>query len=249
MYILLKSIAGSRLYGTNRPDSDTDIRGVCIEPINSLFGLEHFEQVELSDPDMVIYGLRKFARLALQNNPNILDTLFTPKEYWIEHHPLWHVMHDNRHMFLSQRVRHTYAGYAQSQLHRIKQHRYWLFNPQPEDKRYQEWITNRNPARLALEQQYGYDTKHGSHLVRLLLQVRNILHHKDFNPVLSGMDKWFVLQVLRGDIIYDDLILWADIVFNEIKTTETGLPEEPNTDHISQLLLNIYRVRMHEWMS
>ena len=35
-------------------------------------------------------------------------------------------------------------------------------------QRYRGWLKNRNPARAKLEAQFGYDTKHGAHLVRLL---------------------------------------------------------------------------------
>ena len=32
-------LGGSHLYGTNRPDSDSDVRGVCLMPTNVLLGL------------------------------------------------------------------------------------------------------------------------------------------------------------------------------------------------------------------
>jgi predicted nucleotidyltransferase len=118
--LLYETIAGSRLYGTNRPDSDTDIRGVMFEPVESLIGLgSNFEQQELSG-DHVIYGLRKFLRLALDNNPNILDIFFAPKEYWLQSSPVWESIYAQRHSFLSQRLRKRYIGYAYSQLKKLE---------------------------------------------------------------------------------------------------------------------------------
>ena len=73
---ILKVVAGSRAYGTNTEDSDYDYRGICIQPKKYLLGLDKFEQHEEKEPDTVIYSLEKFVRLALQNNPNILEILF-----------------------------------------------------------------------------------------------------------------------------------------------------------------------------
>ncbi len=132
--LLVESVAGSRLYGTHRADSDTDLRGVCLAPAASLIGLDPaFEQVEEKEPaDRVIWELRKFVRLALDNNPNILDTLFAPQRFWTVAHPDWAMLYRMRHDVLSTRVRKTYAGYATSQLHRIQLHKRWLDNPPTE---------------------------------------------------------------------------------------------------------------------
>ena len=74
--------AGSRLYGTQRPDSDWDERGVCLMPPEALIGLQGFEQIQ-GPGDRVIYGLTKFFKLALGCNPNILDILFAPPGTWL----------------------------------------------------------------------------------------------------------------------------------------------------------------------
>ena len=40
---------------------------------------------------------------------------------------------------------------------------------------YQSWKKNRNPARARLEAQFGYDTKHAQHLIRMLRMGIEIL--------------------------------------------------------------------------
>lgn len=126
---IYKTIAGSHLYGTSHADSDMDIRGVCLPPMTALLGLSPFEQHEPPGEDTVIYSLRKFARLALKANPNILEMLFVPDEAVLELDCYGKRLLENRHLFLSTRVVHTYSGYAFSQLKRIEGHRRWLLNP------------------------------------------------------------------------------------------------------------------------
>jgi len=119
---------GSRLYGTQRSDSDWDERGVCLMPPEALLGLQGFEQLQ-GPGDRVIYGLTKFFKFALGCNPNILDILFAPPSTWRCHTIEWLRVYGHRHLFLSQRVRKTFSGYAFSQLKRIKRHREWLSDP------------------------------------------------------------------------------------------------------------------------
>jgi predicted nucleotidyltransferase len=131
LYVLVEVVGGSRLYGTHRSDSDYDYRGVCLAPIPALIGLDPtFEQVEQHDPvDRVTMELRKFLGLALGNNPNILDTLFAPKDQWVKATDDWLTIWNLRHDVLSQKVRKSYVGYAMSQLKRIEGHARWLQNP------------------------------------------------------------------------------------------------------------------------
>jgi uncharacterized protein len=125
---------GSRAYGTNTPTSDTDIKGICVAPLDNYLGLgKDFEQAEFkseeTETEGVVYELRKFMKLAAECNPNILEVLFVADEDVLFCSPAGQLLRDNRDMFVSKKARHTFAGYAQSQLKRIKGHRAWLLNP------------------------------------------------------------------------------------------------------------------------
>ncbi|MFA5507564.1 MAG: nucleotidyltransferase domain-containing protein, partial [Vulcanimicrobiota bacterium] len=63
--LLLRVRSGSQAHGLATPESDQDSRGVCIPPLNYLFGLSSFEQWESEGGDHVIFSLQKFVRLAL----------------------------------------------------------------------------------------------------------------------------------------------------------------------------------------
>lgn len=122
---------GSQAYGTNTPDSDLDLRGICVPPREYFLGYIHrFEQVVLKEPnDLTIFGLHKFAKLAADGNPNALEILFVDSRDILGMSGPGMRLLDNREWFLSKKIKHTMTGYAHSQLKRIQGHRAWLLNP------------------------------------------------------------------------------------------------------------------------
>ena len=80
-------------------------------------------------PDVVIYDLAKLVGLCVQANPNMLELLFVDEREILFSTPIWERLRARRAEFLSQKVRHTFAGYAQGQLKRIQGHREWLLHP------------------------------------------------------------------------------------------------------------------------
>ncbi len=126
---ILKTVWGSRAFGTAGPNSDLDVRGVCIPPARYLLGLSSFEQFEDREGEVVIYGLAKFVRLALANNPNMLDILWADESDVLHIDAYGEVLRAARGLFLSRKVAQTYAGYADDQLKRMETHYRWLHNP------------------------------------------------------------------------------------------------------------------------
>lgn len=127
-------LAGSHAYGTAIESSDVDLRGVCIPPDPAYYVgfLKHFEQKDSGWPeaeDKVVYDLRKAVSLMADGNPNMIDFLFVDQEQVIKTSPEWERLRAHRQKFLSKKMRYTYAGYAYSQLKRIRRHRQWLMNP------------------------------------------------------------------------------------------------------------------------
>jgi hypothetical protein len=132
---ILKIKHGSHAYGLNTPMSDLDIKGVAIEPLEYHLGFMHvFEQFEHmgskdGSDDVVIYSLKKFAKLAAGCNPNIIEILFGEESDILFIDESGEELRANRDLFLSRKARFTFAGYAYAQLKRIKSHREWLLNP------------------------------------------------------------------------------------------------------------------------
>jgi predicted nucleotidyltransferase len=133
--LIFKCLSGSRAYGTNREDSDYDYTGVFIAPKDYHLGLyKRVEQVLSSDDgETTIFEINKFFRLCAECNPNIIEMMFNPPENILFSSPIWERILQNKHLFLSKKAKHTFAGYANSQLKRINTHQKWINNPHPVD--------------------------------------------------------------------------------------------------------------------
>jgi hypothetical protein len=125
--LIYKVRCGSHAYGTNLPTSDEDFAGIFIPPIEYYFGLRAFDLLsEQSEEDRSYYSLRKYATLAVANNPNVLELLFVDPSDVLLCLPEAKALREIRHRFLSQRAQKTFVGYAKAQLHRIRTHTKWL---------------------------------------------------------------------------------------------------------------------------
>lgn len=118
--ILFLTLAGSISYGTNVQNSDIDLRGVMIEPKRDILGFGSFEQYEDENTDTVIYGLKKFFKLCLNANPNVLELLGTKDEHVILISPLGKRIRENYEIFLSKRAFDSFGNYALAQLRRLE---------------------------------------------------------------------------------------------------------------------------------
>jgi uncharacterized protein len=121
---------GSHAYGLNTPTSDEDYKGVAVPPREYFLGFANaFEQAESPEPDLVIYEVRKFFRLARDCNPNIIEVLYTDPADHLVCTPIGDRLIASRDLFLSKKVRHTFSGYAIAQLKRLSSHQRWLRDP------------------------------------------------------------------------------------------------------------------------
>jgi uncharacterized protein len=127
-HTIYKCRVGSHAYGMNTPTSDEDYAGIFVQPIEFFFGLKAFDQQieQTEEQDVTFYSLRKYANLAIANNPNVMELMFVdPSDMLLvaaEMNDLLRI----RKSFLSQKCRKTYLGYAAAQLHRIRTHQKWI---------------------------------------------------------------------------------------------------------------------------
>lgn len=294
---------GSHAYGLNVPTSDEDFKGVCIKPREAYFGFtQRFEQQEhmgsKSDGvDSVTYSLDKFAALAADCNPNIIEILHVSDRHILQIDEFGEELRSHRDDFLSKKAKFTFSGYAHAQLHRIKTHRAWLLNPPKappsraefglsetskvskselgafdsmaaqghdvelpknvvtlfvKEKAYQaakthydqylNWVKTRNPARAELEAKFGYDTKHGMHLLRLQRMAKEILtDHRVYVDREARGDREELLDVRFGRRSYDALIEEAEKLeaeCDELYKTST-LRKEPNRAALDKIVVDM----------
>ncbi|MCC6371129.1 MAG: nucleotidyltransferase domain-containing protein, partial [Bacteroidia bacterium] len=131
--LLLECISGSRAYGLNTPQSDTDIKGVFALNKKEFYGLNYTEQVNNSSNDVVYYELKRYMDLLSKNNPNILELLATPADCVVYKHPVMDLLRPE--MFLSKLCEHTFAGYAQSQIKKAKGLNKKIVNPVEKERK------------------------------------------------------------------------------------------------------------------
>lgn len=132
-YLIYKCLAGSHSYGTNLPSSDRDERGLFIAPPDYVLSCtKSIEQVEKPNEDDVVYELKKFMKLAADNNPNLIELLYTDDKNVLYKDWPFDLLKSNRHLFLSKKAKFTFSGYSMAQLKRIKGHNKWIMNPQNE---------------------------------------------------------------------------------------------------------------------
>ena len=119
-FIIYRCVVGSRAYGLENDESDTDRRGVYLAPAEmqwSLFGAP--EQFEDNGAQSCYWELQKFIIMALRANPNILECLYSPIVEKVT--PLGEELVALRQRFLSQMIFQTFNGYAMSQFKKMEQ--------------------------------------------------------------------------------------------------------------------------------
>lgn len=83
--LLFTTISGAHLYGFPSPDSDFDLRGVHMLPLETVVGLDEGDQTVEKEGsydgleiDLVTHDAEKFFRLMLRRNGYVLEQIFSP---------------------------------------------------------------------------------------------------------------------------------------------------------------------------
>jgi predicted nucleotidyltransferase len=134
--IILLTTGGSHAYGTNIEGSDLDIRGIALENREDILGLSSFEQFTNKETDTTIYGLKKLFSLILNTNPNTIELLGTKNEQVYICNKYGSMIKDNVDLFLSQRAKNSFGGYATAQLRRLQNALARDNYPQPEKEKH-----------------------------------------------------------------------------------------------------------------
>jgi predicted nucleotidyltransferase len=110
---------------------------------------------------------------------------------------------------------------------------------QKEWQQYEAWKRERNPARAALEEKFGYDTKHALHLVRLLRMALEILTSGEV--IVRRPDREELLAVKQGAWKFDDLIDYAERTQQQVQQARAAspLPELPDKAELNLLCSEI----------
>ena len=207
-----ETIMGSVAYGVSNDSSDMDIYAWAIPPKEDIFPhlrgeilgfghqtkrFEQFQEHHIHAPDelaghgrtydVTVFGIVKFFALAAENNPNVIDSLFTPHTCVLHSTQVGNLVRENRRLFLHRGAWPKFKGYAYSQLHKLA-------------------IKEPTGKRAELVAEHGYDTKFAYHIVRLLGEAEQILVEGDID---LQRDNERLKAIRRGEWPESRLRQWA----------------------------------------
>lgn len=133
--MLFETISGSRAYGTHKPTSDTDYRGVFILPVENLLGFNYIDQVSDNTNDITYYEIGRFLQLLQTQNPNIIELFNMPEENIIYKHPLFDEILQHKDKFLSKVCRDSFGGYAVAQIKKARGLNKKIVNPVDKERK------------------------------------------------------------------------------------------------------------------
>lgn len=116
--VIFRCVYGSRLFGLDTPQSDTDIRGVFIMPRSQLYGLEHIDYLHDERHNEAYWEVGRFVELLLKSNPNALEVLAAEPPFRLLDHPSFSLLRPS--LFLSKHSCQTFTAYAETQLKKAR---------------------------------------------------------------------------------------------------------------------------------
>ena len=230
---------GSISYGIAIDTSDVDIYGFCIPSKDIIFPhlsgeiqgfgrqIQRFDQFQAhhvydkdskKEYDISIYNIIKYFQLVMDNNPNMIDSLFVPQRCVLHCSQIGDLVRQNRKLFLHKGIFHKLKGYAYSQLHKMR-------IKKPEGKRKE------------LIEKYGYDTKFATHVVRLLVQCEQVMMEEDLD---LERNREQLKSIRRGEWKFEDIVNFFNQKERELESLyhSSKLQHSPNEKKIKTLLLN-----------
>ncbi len=235
--VMYETIMGSTAYGCNTIDSDWDMIAYCVPPKDIVFphlaGViqgfgrqvkkfvcyqKHHIQTETREYDLNCYNIVHWFHLVMDNNPNMIDSLFVPRECITHTSRVGEMVREKRHMFLHKGSWYRYKGYAYAQLNKMGK-------------------KDGDGKRQASIAKYGYDVKQAYHLIRLLDEIEQILTTGDLD---LRRNREQLKAIRRGDVPEKDIRCFAADKEHalEMMFHESDLQDRPDEEAIKQLLLD-----------
>lgn len=235
------TVMGSVSYGVSGESSDVDVYGFCIPPKDLVFPhlageisgfgrqIERFNQwqqhhVAMPDGrdtsyDFQVFGIVRYFQLCMECNPNMIDSLFTPRRCVMHSTQVGEIVRENRKLFLHKGAWHKFRGYAYSQMHKIKGK-----------------VNSSNPERAKTIERHGYDVKFAYHVVRLLDEVEQIMVEHDLD---LERNREQLKSIRRGEWTLEQIQNHFDGKERALENTyaQSTLAHSPDEARIKEVLL------------
>ena len=242
--VAYETLMGSIAYGVSNDTSDCDVYGFCLPPKDDVFPhlrgvipgfgkpydpFTTWQQHHIKDADALggtgreydisLFSIVRYFHLLMENNPNVLDSLFTAPEMVLHSTRVGEMVRENRRVFLHRGAWHKFKGYAYAQLHKME-----IKTPQ-EGSRRAETV-----------KEFGFDLKFAYQIVRLLDEVEQILTTGDVDLT---RDKERLKAIRRGEWTAAQIKEWFTVKERDLEAAyqNSPLPYSPDEPRIKALLL------------
>jgi len=235
----MEVMMGSVAYGVSSDTSDIDIYGVSIPRKEMIFPhltgeiqgfgnqiqrFEQYQQHHVEDRqakkiyDITVYNIIKYFQLCMDNNPNMIDSLFVPRRCVLFTTKIGEMIRENRKLFLHKGAWFKFKGYSYSQIHKMR-------------------IKNPEGKRKDIVDKYGYDIKFAYHCIRLLNEIEQILAEHDLD---LERNREQLKSIRRGEWKQEDIFKYFETKERELETlyTKSKLRHSPDEPKIKQLLVD-----------
>lgn len=240
--LMLETIVGSRAYGCQNPQSDYDVTAIILPRHEHLYpqnygfilgydNLPDFKRKEFKGKKIMIGDkpfeaewvslIEFFVHAGLKGSPNLIEVLFVKRELVTVGTKMGWYLKDNRRLFLSMKTFHSFKGYANGQMHRIRQR-----NPETEERK-------------SLIEKYGFDIKMGYHTLRLLDQLDQILTVGDIDLMRNKEEHKAMRAGEWGDFDRFDKEFQKRMDHVEELSRKCNLPPQPQQGALKKLLAEI----------
>lgn len=239
---ILRVPAGSNLHGLNVSGTDdSDEVGICVEDIDAAIGFSEFEQYiyrtaaeregkhdapsRAGDLDLTIFSLRKFLRLAMQGNPQILQCLFVPAALCLQRDARGASLQELAPLIVSRHAGARYLGYLEAQRQRLLGER-----------------GQKKVNRPELDAKFGFDTKYAMHILRLGFQGVELMSTGRLTLPMAEKDRAFVYATRLGEVPLQDVLTKAGELEREIKDLLDDAPiaAEPAREQLQAWMVRMY---------
>lgn len=205
--IALQAITGSKAYGLDHENSDTDRMGIFVASTVDVAGLnwtqadESWSDAGPTGDDTTLHEIGKFLKLALKCNPTLIELMWM-NDYEILT-PVGKGIIDIRESILHEKgIRNHYHGYAYSQLERVRAD-----------------YPNHKP-------------KMARHTLRIARQGSTLLKTGTFDVKVDDPQEYFDLDKLS----FDELDEKISREVTHIQLCDSVLPEKQDRDEVAAFL-------------
>lgn len=216
------SIAHGTYVPSSDPDSidDIDYMAIVVPDLDHYLGLNEWEskgtkETFIDEHDLVEYEIRKYIRLLLKCNPNVLSLLWLPEKHYIFKSKQGQYLIDHRNAFVSKAAFESFYGYATTQIKHAGKIGGRGF---------------RGQKRSELVERYGYDTKNAAHCIRLINMGTEFLRDGILRIDRTGIDVDLILAVKKGAWSFDRFVSESKGLLKKMEDAcaQSKLPKQPD---------------------